>query len=178
MDENPTDGPAPKKTPRSDVGGPKGRPMVHRRPNLNSILFYSDLDYLLETGHTITGHQYLARPEGPLVTRYTRGLVSYLYRAGMGGQVMLATEKGAQVLSSQKPFCSKVDLINKYTSLLANKTTAELSRYAHQNAGWLKGAQEGFMVGKPLRPINMNLAIQQLDDHDWTAPFNDTPTDK
>jgi uncharacterized phage-associated protein len=133
---------------------------------LNKALFYSDLLHLLEEGETITRRPYIALKAGPVVAGYERHLVRDLINTRAAEKVVTTPRsKPIRLLHTVETNLTSAqkEIIERVASWAGKKTSAEVSRYSHENLGW-KSAWDGQNVGAP---INMSLAMQQVaDDED------------
>jgi len=135
---------------------------------LNKALFYLDLYALRDLGETVTGAQFVALKNGPVVASYKTRLVAalrdhgvaeqYLEYSGYGKPVKLIDSDKAEPLKN-----SEHRLVRDIAASFSGTTSAMAVDYSHHNPGWIAAKRKG--VGTP---INMLLAMQQLaHDDPW-----------
>src|SRR6185312_12238426 len=147
---------------------------------LNKALFYLDLASMIEIGEPATFASYLALPQGPVVADYPKRLVRALEDEGIAFQadeddgskpVTLMAEREVRFLSA-----NQVELAKKVGAWARNKGAAWLSKYSHENEGWRLAWEAGLAGGRPAKPIDLQLAMQQfVDDDPW---LDAEPTDE
>jgi hypothetical protein len=150
--------------------------------NLNKALFYVDLVALRDFGTTITGQEYLALENGPVVMNYDRRIVETLVNAGCAVQEQDPSGYGKplRVTAPMDVFTALSDnelkVVRSVAKYVVKQTAKSLSDLSHNNPGW-QLAYRG--KGAKAEAINMRIALQQLDDNDaddngWLrAPLND-----
>lgn len=137
---------------------------------LNKALFYLDLASLRDFGSPISQNTFIALKQGPVVAKYPQRLVKALMEEGIANQASLGD---AKPIILQKP-PQNIDFIDSDSKQLvqeialwfSNKTSSEVSDFAHQNPGWEIAYQEGLAISQPAKPINLYIAMQQIIDHD------------
>lgn len=150
--------------------------------NLNKALFYVDLVALRDFGATLTGQEYLALENGPVVMNYDRRIVETLVNAGCAVQEQDPSGYGKplRVTAPMDEFTALSDdelkLVRSVAKYVVKQTAKSLSDLSHNNPGW-RLAYRG--KGARAEAINMRIALQQLDDNDaddnaWLrAPLSD-----
>lgn len=137
---------------------------------LNKGLFYLDLVCLRDQGHSATGATFMALPQGPVVAKYDRHLVGALEHEGLAEQIQDGMAKPIRL--KQRP--AKYEYLDEATLKLAEEmgrdvarlTSATASEFSHKNPGWRLAYDSGLGAGKGAKPINMLVALQQLNDSD------------
>ena len=139
---------------------------------LNKALFYLDLYALRDFGHAVTGQEYAALPQGPVVEDYKTVLIRPLITAKLAEQIQVdgAKAKPIRVVKPLERFqcleASELRLAEKIGASFSNLTSMAVSVFSHENPGWMM-AHRDYVDGRPAPRINMRLALQQLcDDED------------
>lgn len=139
---------------------------------LNKALFYLDLYALRDLGDVITGQDYVALPQGPVVDGYTSLVVRPLTEAGLAEQLQVNKAKPVRVLKKLARWDhlsgSELDIAQQVGASFTPLTSTAVSQYSHKNPGWLM-ARRSYVPGGPYPRINMRLALQQLSDEDDDA---------
>lgn len=146
--------------------------------SLNKALFYLDLASLRDCGDTFTKASYVALHYGPVVAKYPARLLKPLEaddiavqsEEGLANPVTLVklpeftliTPKVKEIARSVSRWCS-------------GRSSSELSKYSHENPGWVIAFDNQRHEGRAKQIIDMNIAMQQIVDSDpWTSePFSD-----
>lgn len=132
---------------------------------LNKALFYAELCTLRDTGKSLTGAEFLALPQGPVVAHYDRALVRALEKAGWAEQVEDGWEKPVFVRQPMDRFdhlsAEERGIAELVARRIHDKSAAWVSEYSHLNLAW----QSAFRVG-PGTPIDLYLAMQQVMEPD------------
>lgn len=139
---------------------------------LNKALFYLDLYALRDFGRVITGQEYVALPQGPVVQEYKTVIIGALTKSKLAEQLQIDGDK-AKPIRVLKPLdrfqcldASELRLAEKMGASFSNLTSIAVSEFSHTNPGWLM-AHRDYVEGRPAPIINMRLALQQLcDDED------------
>lgn len=139
---------------------------------LNKALFYLDLYALRDLGNVITGQEYAALPQGPVVEDYKTVLIRPLTRSKLAEQVQVdgAKAKPIRIVKPLERFeclnASELRLAEKIGASFSTLTSMAVSVFSHENPGWMM-AHRNYVDGRPAPKINMRLALQQLcDDED------------
>ena len=136
---------------------------------LNKALFYLDLYALRDLGTVVTGQDYVALPQGPVVQSYPNVLIKPLAEAGLAEQLDQGRAKPVRAIGS----------IGRYAHLTADEyalagwigasfhplTSLAVSDYSHKNPGWMLAFRD-YVEGRPGPKINMLIALQQIHDLD------------
>jgi hypothetical protein len=154
---------------------------------LNKALFYLDLVALRDLGETVTGQEYVALPQGPVVDNYRTVLVGALTEAGLAEQLHVQSWPDghlAKPIRARKTLdvfehlsASELRVAEKVGASFNAFGSVAVSDLSHHNPGWII-ARKNHMDGQPAPRINMLIALQQLhedDDEDdaWlTAPLD------
>jgi hypothetical protein len=150
----------------------------------NKALFYLDLYALRDLGDVVTGMDYVALPQGPVLDSYSAGLVRPLTNAGLAEQLDEGKAKPIRALRTVTQFAylsaSELSLAEMIGGSFSSFTSKAVSDHSHNNPGW-KLAFRGYVEGRPAHKINMMLALQQLDEPDdddiaWLDAPLDTET--
>jgi hypothetical protein len=138
--------------------------------NLNKALFYLDLYCLRDLGHVVTQNTFMALPEGPVVAKYDKRLIEALQKQGIAEQVKSGRSllvKLIKMPGALKFLGAREIAIAAQVSLrCANATAREVSDFSHDNPGWQIAFASGLEGGKPAKPINLLIAMQQIVDED------------
>lgn len=137
---------------------------------LNKALFYLDLASLRDFGSPISHNTFIALRQGPVVARYDKRLVDALIEEGIANQESLGDAKPI-VLSHQPNHLDFIDsdseqLVKTIAHWCSEKTSKEVSDFAHQNPGWEIAYQEGLATSQSPKPINLYIAMQQIIGND------------
>lgn len=138
---------------------------------LNKALFYLDLYALRDLGRVITGQEYVALPQGPVVQEYKTVLVGALTKSKLAEQLQIDGDKAKpiRVLKPLEQFqyleASELRLAEKMGASYTTLTSLAVSELSHANPGWIM-ARRNHVEGRPPPTINMRLALQQLCDDD------------
>jgi Protein of unknown function (DUF4065) len=151
---------------------------------LNKALFYLDLYALRDLGDVVTGHEYVALPQGPVVDNY-KSMISNLTEAGLANQISEQSAtyeaKPVRVINSMsQPWSflseSELSIAIRIGTGFTPLTSSAISQYSHSNPGWVMARRNQGNL-----KINMRLALQQLCDDDldpWMQDPFDTATMK
>lgn len=142
---------------------------------LNKALFYTDLVALRDFGHTLSGAEYLALKMGPVVAGYEKRLIRALDTLGWAEQLT-----GAGMAKPIRKVASPVEFkfLNESERHLARRagdafgglTSTWVSSHSHDNPGWKTAWSLSAERNGAGTPINMVLALQQIDEDDeWLA---------
>jgi hypothetical protein len=145
---------------------------------LNKALFYLDLVALRDFGDTITGNVFVALEHGPAVAHYQKRLVKKLEKAGLAKQidedeskpvVLCKGAKSASLNDEEKALIERVTE-NVVRHIGSSKKSSD---YSHENLGWQIAYAAGQKKGLAAKPIDLNVALQQITEPDpWVdAPF-------
>lgn len=142
---------------------------------LNKALFYLDLLALRDLGETITGEEYVALPQGPVVDNYRTTLVNALTKSGYAEQLHLVSSpvghlaKPIRALKTLEHFKHLSPTEQRLAQKMGTTFTAfgsiAVSNLSHMNPGWLI-ARGNLVDGQPAPKINMLIALQQLHEDD------------
>jgi hypothetical protein len=131
------------------------------------VLFYLDLECLLETGETATKNTYVALEHGPVIAQYQKRLIGALEAEGLARQ-----EQGefdtmpVRLLDDRRmPPRSYAAIAKRLAETIGAMTATEASELSHDNPGW-KLAWEGRGPNDQPKPINMLIAMQELAEGD------------
>jgi hypothetical protein len=135
--------------------------------SLNKALFYLDLIALRDLGHTVTEQTYVALPKGPVVENYPNRVVKALVNSGYAEQLKIGNARPLHVV---KPYEVKLErevlgVAADIGRFFSRFTSSFLSDYSHHNPGWILAFQR-YVEGRPAHPINMRIAMQQLEPED------------
>lgn len=140
-----------------------------QRTNLNKALFYLDLHWLLETGQTYTGGDYVALTHGPVLDGYVPHMINPLVSQGKVVEVeqdLMYWKSKRLVLRepAEKPTDEHLEVtVRRVAQWVSGQNAAELSDFSHDNIGWKSAIEK-----RNGAPINMVLALEQLvDDDPW-----------
>ncbi len=147
---------------------------------LNKALFYADLVALRDHGDTLTGATYLALPNGPTIKSYDRHLVRPLTGLGWAVQEVMGPAKPMRKIATPDEFAfltrGQQDLAREMGRKFEGITSAGASDLSHMNPGWVAAYDRAMQDNGRGKPINLVLALQQLDsepdpwlDQDLTA---------
>jgi hypothetical protein len=152
---------------------------------LNKGLFYLDLLCLRDYGRTATGATYLALHQGPVVAKYDKHLVRALEDEGLAEQLQAGMAKPIRLKKPLSAFeyldDDAVKLAGELGKEIATITSSGASEFSHENPAWRLAYDSGLGAGGGPKPINMRIALQQLndadsDDHDpWLDEDPDEP---
>ena len=148
---------------------------VEKRLNtvaLNKALFYLDLVSLRDSGEVFTRNSYIALEQGPVVAKYQDRLIKSLERSGIATQAVEGSAKPVRLL--RLPEFTRINPTVRAIAVKVSrwwaKSSAELSSYSHDNPGWIIACEEAKPAGGSKKPIDMNIAMQQIvDDDPWTT---------
>jgi uncharacterized phage-associated protein len=134
---------------------------------LNKALFYAELCTLRDTGQPLTGFDFLALPQGPVLAHYERALVRALEKNGLAEQAADGWEKPVLVRRAMEKFDHLTAEERGIAELVArkihDKSATWVSEYSHENLAW----QHAFRIGVGTR-IDMDVALQQVvEDDPW-----------
>jgi len=133
--------------------------------NLNKALFYLDLIALRDYGATITGCEYRAFENGPVVNRYKEALIDELVgrnlakqdEEGMSKPLVLQTcISSFRYIDDEQRECAAN--IARHIGGIDARKASDLS---HKNPGWREARRRGDCA-----TIDMFLAMQQVMDKD------------
>jgi hypothetical protein len=149
---------------------------------LNKALFYLDLHALRDLGRTVTDHEYVALPRGPVVESYPEILIRPLVEGDLAEQLQASAGRYEwKRLRVKKAVATFIHLDERErelareisASFLNSFVSAAVSAFSHDNPGW-RTAYRKYQKGRPAPKIDMLLALQQLDgDDDDTAWLNE-----
>jgi len=142
---------------------------------LNKALFYLDLLTLRDTGETATHATYLALKQGPVVANYEKRLVKPLVSRGLARQEAIGEAKPVRLLEDVAALQFRcldqeaVNLAHEVGKRFSRFTSKRVSDYSHENPAWRIAYDHWQGRGGPAEPIDMILAMQQLDcdDDPW-----------
>ena len=148
---------------------------------LNKALFYLDLYALRDLGETITGQDYVALPQGPVVDGYRSAIIRPLTDAGLAEQIQVAKAKPVKVVKQLARWDhlsgTELSIAQQVGASFTPLTSTAVSRFSHENPGW-RLAHRSYVPGGPFPRINMRLALQQLcDDDDEDDAWLEQPLD-
>ncbi len=136
---------------------------------LNKALFYLDLYALRDHGDVVTGHDYIALPQGPVLDSYPSSLVRPLTESALAEQIEEGKAKPIRVVRRLGKFshlsASELALAERIGSSFGSLTSMMVSDFSHRNPGWQLAFRD-FDPKKPGHKINMLIALQQLDEPD------------
>jgi len=140
---------------------------------LNKALFYIDLYSLRDFGKTITGSTYIALKMGPVVAKYPKKLVFALETAHLAHQEVSLDDDSKPIILNEGVVANSFNtethaLIVQVTQGMLSQleTSTKCSEYSHENIGWLIAWNEGGAKNLSPRPIDMNIALQQIVEAD------------
>lgn len=146
---------------------------------LNKALFYLDLYALRDLGKLVTEQKYFALPQGPVVGKYDKKLVSGLQRAGWAEQLHKGKAKPISIIREiQFTLLSDSELaLATQVAAFAHKfSSSQISDYSHENPAWRTSFSK-YSPGRPATQIDMQLALQQvLDEDPWLSEPLDPKT--
>ncbi|MBM4061404.1 MAG: DUF4065 domain-containing protein [Planctomycetes bacterium] len=136
---------------------------------LNRTLFYADLCALRDLGKPITGSDFVALPQGPVLRDCARVLVEELDRAGLAEQVVEGQENAVIARGEIAEFTllssEEVGIVRLVARTIHGRTAAWVSEYSHENEAW----QVAFRAGTGSK-IDRILAMQQVVEEDpWVG---------
>jgi hypothetical protein len=147
---------------------------------LNKALFYLDLFALRDLGTMITGQDYVALPQGPVVDGYKSEIIRPLTAAGLAEQLQIDKARPVRVVRPLAQFehlnASELHFAQVVGAGFTPFTSTMVSAYSHENPGWVLARRSYVPGGPPLR-INMRLALQQLCEDDGDDVWLETPLD-
>ena len=145
--------------------------------SLNKALFYLDLASLRDCGETFTRNPYVALPQGPVVAKYPERLIEQLEKDGIAKQSVagLACPVSLVKLPGFRRITPEVkELAEKVSRWCSDKSSTELSKFSHDNPGWIVAFEDEKYAGGIKQVIDMNIAMQQIVDSDpWMSQNDD-----
>lgn len=144
---------------------------------LNKAMFYAELCTLRDTGRPLTGCDFIALPQGPVLAHYDRALVRALEQRGLAEQTQDGWEKPVLVRTTLDRFDHLTAEERGIAELVArkfhDKSAAWVSEFSHENLAW----QEAFRAGVGSK-IDLDLGMQQMvEDDAWIEGDADPLTD-
>jgi hypothetical protein len=145
---------------------------------LNKALYYLDLYALRDLGETVTRNTYVALEQGPVVAKYEKRLVGELERQGLAEQVRSGKARPVQIKRPLDEFHrlseEQLRLARAAARFAEQHTSSEISDLSH-GAAWQIAYDEGLGSGHAPRPVDLNMALQDIaEDDEWLdAPVGD-----
>ena len=140
--------------------------------SLNKALFYLDLASLRDLGETFTKNSYVALDQGPVIAKYQERLIAPLEKEGIAirSRLGLATPITLVKLPEFKRITVDLrSLIKPISRWCSERSSTKLSKYSHDNPGWIVAFKDQSHANGQKQIINMYIAMQQIvEDDPWT----------
>ena len=150
------------------LSGAKDRKL--NKTNLNKALFYLDLYSLCHWGKTLSDSPYMALEMGPVVAKYKQRLVKPLVNSGLAEELKEGMAEPLRLIKELENFEflneRAIQKAKEFGLTCSQMSAAEISKRSHLNPGWAIAYANGLKKRQPAKPINLLIAMQELDDQD------------